>query len=185
LPGLGYHAPVKLVGADSSVWERGDVQSDGMFYFKDVPDGEYLLAVESLLQGQGSDFYYPGTFDRRKATRIRIVNHNVRGSNQFTFDPGRLPYVPISVVLDKPTSPERFYWRILLVTPNNIIEEERWPPGTRSIVLYGLRGQSYGIRLYGDPNYKTSNEMCSSADFPVTATPGLKTIHVQVPPNCQ
>ena len=87
LPGLGRYATVKLVAADSSqLWAFSKVQPDGKFYFKDVPDGEYLIAAESPLQGAGIYFYYPGTYYRRQAVKVKITNHRVAGSNRFDFD---------------------------------------------------------------------------------------------------
>jgi hypothetical protein len=87
LSGLGRYATVKLVAIDSDqFWALSKVQSDGRFYFKDVPDGEYLIAAESPMQGAGNYFYYPGTYYRRRAVKIKVTNHRVAGSNRFDFD---------------------------------------------------------------------------------------------------
>jgi len=55
-------------------------------YFKDVPDGEYPIAAESPMQGAGNYFYYPGTYYRRQAVKIKVTNHRVAGCNRFDFD---------------------------------------------------------------------------------------------------
>ena len=185
LPGLD--ATVKLVGVKSAdAGLHAYFQADGRFYFKNIPDGEYLLAVESGLQGQGNDFYYPGTFDRRQATRITITNNKVQGSNEFDFKPELLPFVSIRAAIDPPNDSGKFYWRILLTTPDNILEEQRWTPGIKFVVLYGLRGRSYGVRLWGDANYKkTTQSLCQSKDFPITANPGMSLIRVALPAACR
>jgi len=183
LPG----ATVKLVDAESAeAWLHADFEADGRFYFKDIPDGEYLLAVESGLQGWDHDFYYPGTFDRRQATHIRITNHRAQGSNEFDFKPELLPYVPIPVALDTANDAGKFYWRILLTTRGNVLTEQRWTPGIKFVVLYGLRDRSYDIRLWGDANHRrTSQDFCGSKDLPVTAKPDMPLIHVDIPPDCR
>jgi hypothetical protein len=180
-------ATVKLVGAKSAdAGLHADLEADGDFYFKNIPDGEYLLAVESGLQGWGHDFYYPGTFDRRQATHIKIANHRAQGSDEFDFKPELLPYVPIPVALDTANDSGKFYWRILLTTPDNILGEQRWTPGIKFVVLYGLRGRSYGLRLFGDANYKkTAQNFCESKDLPITAKTGMLLIHVDIPAGCR
>jgi len=185
-PGLGYHASVKLQSVQSAEkWMPGDLRPDGRFYFNEVPDGEYFLVVSSVLQGAGNDLYYPGTSDRSQATRIRILNHAAVGAKEFDFKPERIPFVAIPVTIDFANESAKFSWRILLVTPNNIVEDERWIPGAKYATLYGLRGQSYAIRLLGDPDYTASRETCTSADVPVKATPERKIVHVAAPEACR
>jgi hypothetical protein len=187
LPGLGYHVSVKLVAVDASKnWKPGEVLSDGRFYFKNVPDGEYVLSVGSSLQGERNGFYYPGTNDRRKAAKIRIVDRKVVGPNTFDFDPALLPYVPIRVALDIPKNSPRFSWNVLLSDASNMVYYgERWTPGARFLLLYGLRGQSYRIRLEGYPDYRTSDRECFSGNIPLTADPAQNTIHIPVPDDCR
>jgi hypothetical protein len=184
MPGL--KVGVNLVSVDKPEdWWRADLRPDGEFYFDDVMDGEYLLSVESTLLGRDTQFYYPGTYDRRKATRIRIGNHAVVGPNRLDFNPALLPFVPIRVALDPPKDSGKYSWRILLVSPDNIVGEERWREGLRFVTPFGVRGRSYRLRLFGDPNYRTSYNPCSSEDVPVTATPGLTTIRIAVPAACR
>lgn len=187
LPGLGYQVMVELVAVDSpDSWINGGLQSDGKFYFKNVPDGEYLLVVSSSLQGKGNDLYYPGTNDRRKATKIRVVNHKVEGSNEFDFNPAQLPYVPIPVTLDIPKNVGRFSWNVSLAGPSNMVYySERWVPEEKFLILYGARGQSYNIQIQGYPDYRTSNRECFSGNVPVTATANREVLHIAVPPSCQ
>lgn len=185
LPGLGPRVTIKLVAANSAdAWQRADVQSDGHFYFKDVPDGEYLLAAESVLNGQGNDFYYPGTFDRRKAKVIKIVDHQVSGPSEFDFDQRRIPYVPIRITLDIPKD-SGFTWRVLLATQNNIVYEQRWTPEDKFAVLYGLRGQSYTVRLWGDPDYRTQQGNCQSDIAHINASSRLGVLHAGLPAECR
>jgi hypothetical protein len=187
LPGLGYYVTIKLVAVDSpDVWVHGRLQFDGKFYFKEVPDGEYLLAVGSSLQGERNDFYYPGTYDRHKAAKIRVVGHKVVGPNVFNFKPEQLPYVPIPVTLDIPKGAPRFTWNVLLSNTSNMVYYgEKWTPGEKSLLLYGLRGQSYNIQLRGYPDYRTSHEECYPDNVPITATPGRKMLHIAVPTACR
>ena len=185
LAGLGPHVSIKLVAANGAdALQRADVQSDGHFYFKDVPDGEYLLAAESVLNGYGNDFYYPGTSDRHKAKVIKIADHQVSGSSELDFDQRRIPYVPIRVVLDIPKE-AGFSWRVLLATPNNIVYEERWMPEDKFAILYGLRGQSYTVRLWGDPDYRIKQGNCQADIAHVTASPGLGVLNAVLPAECR
>jgi hypothetical protein len=73
LPGL--NATVGLVGVDDPSRQiRSDsIEPDGRFYFRNVPDGEYILSVTTWI-GAAGDLYYPGTFDRQKAARLKIAN---------------------------------------------------------------------------------------------------------------
>lgn len=187
VPGLGYRATVRLGAADSSNFlEHGALQLDGKFYFKNIPDGEYLLSVGSLLQGKGNDFYYPGTNDRRRANKIRIVNHKVVGPETLDFNSERLPYVAIPVVLDIPNEKPRFSWNIELSNMSNTVYDvERWVPGEKSSRLYGLRGQSYNIQLRGYPDYRTSDQECYPEKVPITAKPGMAVVHIAVPASCR
>lgn len=183
VPGLG--GVIKLLAVGSSqVWQSGYAQSDGMFYFRNIPDGEYLLAVESMLNGQGNDFYYPGTFDRRRGKTIKIADHKVSGSNQFDFDQSRIPYVPIRVALDIAKN-SGFSWRVLLATSDNILGEERWAPEAKFTVVYGLRGQPYTVRLWGDPDHRTKQDICQFDVAHIIALPGLDVLHGVLPPECR
>ena len=186
-PGLDHHVIVELKKVDDATfWVRANTQGDGAFYFADVPDGEYYLVLEPSSRSGEEDFYFPGTADRRKARHITVANHKVVGANELEFDPNLVPYVPIRVAIDPASGSDRFSsWRVLLVSPNNIVGEEFWTDGARYVTVYGKRGQSYAIRLHGDPNYKLGYDTCTSEDFPVVAQAGMKTVHVPVPSNCR
>ncbi len=185
---LGLATAVVLYAADSDeYWGPVDFQADGRFYLRDIPDGEYLLAFEPSL-GQVNDFYYPGTFDKHKATRIKISNRTMAGASELDFKPDLLPFVPIRIALDPLSDSGKFSWRIQLTAPeNNILRDEPWSPGTKSVVLYGLRGQTYGVRLYGDANSReTAQGWCGSAkDLPITVQPGMPLVRLAVPEECR
>jgi hypothetical protein len=183
LPGL--NATVKLVGGNVPLKQIGSdsIEPDGRFYFRNVPDGEYILSVTTWI-GAANDFYYPGTFDRPKATRVRIMNHMLAGGQTLDFNPEALPMVPVPVTLDPPTNSGRFSWRVLL-SSNNMLQEGRWASGTKFVFLYGMRGASYSLGLFGDSNHPLEYGNCRSGLTPVVATPGMATIHIAVPPSCQ
>jgi hypothetical protein len=98
LPGLKDYVTVKLARTSVQPEETGSipVEPDGRFYFRNVPDGEYLLAVSGWVPGATGDFYYPGTYDRRKAARIRVVNHTLaKAGEELDFNPKPFPLIPV------------------------------------------------------------------------------------------
>jgi len=185
LPGLT--ATVELVGVDDptklarSDWSGS--QPDGRFYFRDVPDGEYLLSVTTWMGAPG-DLYYPGTFDRAKATRLAITNGGLVRGGTLDFNPETLPFVPIPVALNPPADSGAYHWRILL-SATGVLEEKGWVAGQRFALLYGMRGHSYGLGLYGDSEHPLEYGSCRSSITPVVANPGMATIRIAVPPECQ
>jgi hypothetical protein len=183
MPGLDRYASVKLIGVGAQAEERrsGSIEPDGRFYFRNVPDGEYLLSLTTWV-GAGSDFYYPGTFDRQKAARLRVSNH-VFGRS-LDFNPDLLPLVPIPVALDPPSDSGRFTWRVQLLKSNYIISEENWTAGGL-VRPFGVPGASYEIGLYGYSNRPTDYGDCKSQLTPVTASLGLSPIHIAVPAACR
>jgi len=183
LPGL--NATVELVGVDDPSRQiRSDsTEPDGRFYFRNVPDGEYVLSVTTWI-GAASDFYYPGTFDRQKAARLKIANQVLSDGRTLDFNPEILSMVPIPVALDPPNDSGRFSWRVLL-SSNNTLQEKRWASSEKFVLLYGMRGASYGLGLFGDTKHPLEYKDCRSGITPVVANPGMTTIHIAIPPNCQ
>ena len=186
-PGLSGYVTVKLVNVDASESAiAGDLHSDGGFYFTDVPDGRYLLALDIAIQGAKGDFYYPGTIDRRKAVPLKVANHKLMSATEFNFDTGSLPIVPIPVALDPPADSGRFAWHIRILSPgNNVVAEEPWVPSQKFVLPYGRPGWSYDIQLYGYSNRPREYGDCLSRTTPVTARPGLSVIHIAVPAECR
>jgi hypothetical protein len=186
-PGLGPYVTVKLirVGAQSEEIRSDSIQPDGRFYFRDVPDGEYLLSLASRVDGVKSDFYYPGTFDRQKAARIKVANHMLADPNTVDFNPDVLPLASIPIALDPPSDSRRYSWRIQLIYSNYIRAESRWTAGSGFVLLYGVRGVPYNIALYGFSNHPTEYGDCRAEGPAVTAKAGLRVTHVTVPIECR
>jgi len=184
LPGLD--ASVQLIRAAQPgyVW-RGTIEPDGRFYFSDVPDGEYVLSVTSSLQGSGRDLYYPGTFDRQKATRLAVANHVLVGRGALDFNPETLPMVPVPVALDPPRDSGRFDWRVQLLGSNYFVTETSWVAGAKFVFVYGMRGTTYDVVLYGWSTHPTEYGDCRSESAAVVAKPSMATIHMTIPPNCR
>jgi len=185
MPGMSKYVKVNLVGVDGQPPEipTDSIEPDGRFYFRNVPDGEYLLSMTTWVESAGSDFYYPGTYDRQKAARLRVSNHVVGRS--IDFNPDLLPLVPIPIALDPPDGSGRFTWRVQLLSSNHVVSEETWTTGGQFVRPYGARGVSYEIGLYGFSNRPTEYGDCWSKALPVTAKSGLSTIHIAIPANCR
>jgi len=183
-PGIGHYVTMKLVGSDRQSTEipSDSIEPDGMFYFGNVPDGEYLLLLTTWQKVQG-DFYYPGTFDRQKAARLKVSNHVL--GHSLDFNPDLLPLVPIPVALDPPSDSGRFTWRVQLLNSNYIISEESWTAGEQFVRPYGVRGASYQIGLYGYSNRPTQYGDCRSELTPVTAKSELGVMRIEVPAGCR
>jgi len=142
-----------------------------------------MLSVTTWI-GAASDFYYPGTFDRQKAARLKIVNQVLSGGRTLDFNAEMLPMVPVPVALDPPNDSGRFSRRVLL-SSNNTLQEKRWASSEKFVFLYGMRGASYGFGLFGDTKHPLEYKDCRSGITPVVANPGMTTIHIAIPPNCQ
>jgi len=185
LPGLVATVNLVDVSGQTPGIRSESLEPDGRFYFRAVPDGEYVLAVKTWLEdtGTGRDFYYPGTYDRQKAARLRIVDHVLPGGGTLDFDAKQLPIDPIPVRLDPPGS-GRFFWRVQLVGPKSIVGEKTWVDGGPSVLLYGERGGSYRVRLYGFPKEPPKFNDCTSETTNFVVRPGMATIHIAVPANC-
>jgi hypothetical protein len=183
LPGL--MATVKLVGVDdpSKMLRSDSLEPDGRFYFRDVPDGEYLLSAETWIGAPG-DLYYPGTFDRRKASQFEIRNQVLSKGRTLEFNPKLLPIVPIRVALDPPGNSLPFSWRVLL-SWNGSVQEKNWFGDEKSVLLYGMRGATYSLGLYGFAKHPMESKDCRTGTVPVVANPAMVTTHITVPPNCQ
>lgn len=186
-PALGRYATVKLVGLNSPEdWIGGDLQPDGGFYFRNVSDGEYFLALHVTAHGAEEDFYYPGTTDRKKAKLIKILNHRPAESLDFSFSPESLPIVPIPVALDPPIDSGRFSWRVDLLSSNNLDTEAYWTPGQKFAIVYGVRGWPYNVGLYGYSKNPTAYGDCISQNTTrVVARDGLGITRIAVPSDCR
>jgi len=162
------------------------IQPDGIFYFSSVPDGEYLLALRIEAHGANQQVYFPGTTDRKKAKPIRIQGHQPVESLDLSFSPESLPIVPIAVALDPPIDSGRFSWRVDLLSSNNLDTEGYWTPGQKFVVLYGVRGWPYDVRLYGYSKNPTTYEDCIAQNATrIVASDGLGITRVAVPIACR
>jgi hypothetical protein len=184
IAGISRYVTVKLVSTDGTPTEvqTDSIEPDGTFYFRNVHDGEYLLTVTSWVEGAKGEFFYPGTFDRKKATKRRIANS--MPSTSLNFDPRLLPLVPIPVAIQPSTNASRFSWNVQLESSNYIRATERWTPGLQVVNVYGLRGGSYSIELYGYSYHPADYGDCRSERVPVTADSGLSTVHIAIPAHC-
>jgi hypothetical protein len=148
--GIGKEVSMTLVetGGKQAEIRSDSIEPDGKVYFRNVPNGRYLLVLSTWQQGPGVSFYYPGTYDRRKATLITVSDHAYTGPLEFR--PDRLPLVAVPVTLNPSVNLDRFDWRVRLIKTNEyIVAEEKWMPGYTTVELFGLRGVSYVLGLYG------------------------------------
>jgi hypothetical protein len=185
LPGLGEKVTVKLVPVDTKSNEvrSNSLEPDGRFYFSNVPDNVYSLAFTSSIPG-AVNFYYPSTYDRKKATPIRVKNHLLAAGGYLDFNPGALPLVPILVTPDAPVNSRRFSWDIELVSSNYINDSEQWNAIDSDVRLYGVRGGAYKVQLLGFSNQPAAYDNCVSEPADITAQPGL-VVHIKVPASCR
>ncbi len=188
MPGIDQYVNVYLAEVSSHSEGRNPVsiEPDGRFYFSNVAPGKYLLSLTTTAQravGAGSEIYYPGTPRRAQAARITVTDHTYARS--LDFNPSSLPLVPIPVVLEPPVESGRFSWRFELEDSSHVIRGEKWSAGGSVVLLYGVRGASYGISLYGYSNQPMDYADCRSEVTPITAKPGLKPIHIAVPDGCR
>jgi hypothetical protein len=185
--GLGRVAAVKLIstGAKQDEIASDSIQPDGRFYFGNVPDGSYLLALSSWIAGGTDNFYYPGTFDRKKAKQIRIVNHALVGGETLEFNLKSFPLVPISVTPDRALNFRKFYWDVQLINAGYVNNSHRWEAGQKVARVYGVRGAKYKVLLYGSPFQPTAYNSCISDPMELTVQPGMGTVHIKVPASCQ
>jgi hypothetical protein len=185
--GMGGYFAVELIDPEGKRPEvRADsIEPDGKFYFRNVPDGRYLLVLSTRQQGPGVNFYYPGTYDRRRATLITVSDHAYAGTLEFR--PDRLPLVSIPVKLQPSVNSDRFDWRVQLIKTNEyIVSEERWMPGYTTVELFGLRGMSYTVGLYGFSEHPTDYGDCRPPETAVfKADLGLKAMTIPVPSSCR
>lgn len=163
---------------------RALLEPDGRFYFSNVPDGEYLLAMKSSILGANGSFYYPGTFDPKKAAHIRVVNRKPMNTAELDFDLNAWPLVPVLVTPDPPKNSGRYSWRAQLIKSGIVNSEKSWAPDGKPVRMFGERGASYKVALYGYSNRPTDYGNCVSGPASITAEPGL-IVHVKIPASCQ
>lgn len=162
------------------------IQSDGTFYFRNVPDGEYVLVLRIEAHGARENVFYPGTTDRKKAGPISIRNHRLIKPVDIRFAPESLPIVPIPVALDPPIDSGRFSWRIDLFSSNNTDTQGYWKPGQKFSILYGVRGWPYDVGLHGYSKNPAAYEDCISQNTThVVARDGLGITRIAVPSDCR
>lgn len=187
LPDLKDYVTVKLVRTSVQPEETGSipVEPDGRFYFRNVPDGEYLLAVSGWVPGATGDFYYPRTYDRRKAARIRVVNHTLaKAGEELDFNPKTFPLIPVLVTMDPPGNSTRFSWEVQFINSNYVNVSSRWSSDT-VVRAYAARGASYKVQLYGSSYRRTEYNDCVSDPIQLTVHPGMDVVHLKVPASCQ
>jgi hypothetical protein len=185
--GLGEAVTVRLVSADTNQNEipSYSIEQDGAFYFSNVPDGRYLLALTSSITGNPATFYYPGTYDRKKAVRISVANHALVVGGELDFNPNTFPLVPIPVAVDQALNFRKFSWDVQLVNGGYVENSHRWQPGEKIAHVYASRGTKYKILLYGSPYQSTADSSCSAEPTEVTAQAGMDVVQIKVPASCQ
>jgi hypothetical protein len=181
-----FDADVLLEGTAASADQalRTRIEPDGRFYFTNVPDGEYLLSVKTSVQGQEKEMYYPGTFDRQKAQRLKFKNHMLADGATLDFDPKKLPIVPIPITLNVPNGSKGFSWHVELLSGSTVIEEKEWISGAKFVLLHGVRDWSYGIRIRGFSVHPSEYGDCGSDLITTTAKPGMTSVPIPIPANC-
>src|SRR5258708_1140574 len=184
LPGLSA-VDVKLVRSDGQSEDvaSAPIEPDGRFYFSGVADGEYLLALTNSLGGSADNFYYPATYDRRRAARLKVVNDKLVGLSELDFDPKDLPFAPVLVELDPASNSGRFSWRVQLLHSHYVFSEASWTIAEKVVRLYGLRGGSYSVQLYGYSARPMDYDNCASD--PVAVQPGQGIARIAVPTSCR
>jgi hypothetical protein len=179
IPHIDDDAEVSLLGTtgDSPVVSKAVIASDGRFYFGAVNPDEYYLAVR-LGQGSGTVIYYPGTSNRNNAVKIRFAGQPIEKS--FDFDPKALPLIPLPVLVESPEKSHPIPIDIRTQSPNwSILAERRGVSGTPMTLLV-LPGQSYRITAYGYGKERWGRADRKSEAVAVTATPGMKAIHISL-----
>jgi hypothetical protein len=129
--------------------------------------------------------YFPGVSDRQRAARIQIKNHALVNQQSLDFDPPKLPIVEIPVAVDPPVDSRKYYWRIQLVRSNNIQQEKLADERGGFSLLYGTRGASYDLQLYGFSAHATEYADCRSDKVPVVATLAMPPVHIAIPTACR
>jgi len=186
--GIDRYVTARLIDQHDRIEDiRSDyIQSDGIFYFSNVPDGEYVLALRIGAHGADQQVYFPGTTDRKRAKLIKVQNHRPTESTDLSFSPESLPIVPIPVALDPPIDSGRFSWRVDLLSSNNLDTEGYWTPGQKSTILYGVRGWPYDVGLHGYSKNPAAYEDCISQNTThVVARDRLGITRVTVPAECR
>jgi hypothetical protein len=112
-----------------------------------------------------------------------VVDHKLAGVSELDFDPKTLPFAPVQVELDPPSNPKKFSWRVQLLHSNYVITEAPWAIGETIVRLYGLRGGSYSVQLFGYSARPMDYGDCASD--PVSVQPGQGIAHIAVPISCR
>jgi len=141
--------------------------------------------METRLSDAPNDFFYPGTYDRGKAEIIPIVNHMLPGERSLDFNLDQFTLVPIKVSVDLSATSDRYMWRVQLLQSDRIVTERNWTKGDRFTLLYGVRGVTYSLSLYGWSARPLEYQDCRPrVTVKITAKPGLPVITVPAP-SCQ
>ncbi len=161
--GVEKAAMIELVGARGTLTLRGEIASDGRFYFKNVPPGDYFLMATFFLAGWGgrsAQVYYPAASDRGNAAAIRLSSQP--SNHSFDFDPEALPLVPMPVVVPSPGGAEPAGVVVLLRdSRGNAVNQWQQLIGVPEIIP-GVRGNSYGVMAFatrenaGDPDLRSA-----------------------------
>ena len=149
---------LKMVGGDKTVYGHSDGE-DGRFVVEGAPPGEYVLYVE--LQNadyrKKKPYYYPGTFEREKATVIRVgLEEKVEGLEFLLPDEFKVRTVEGEVVW--PDGKPAADVEVMLLCPESAAQDgfvvEFSPSVTRTneqgqFRLEGFTGESYWIEARG------------------------------------
>ena len=185
LPGLTATAELLAVAQTPGPFRAKSIEPDGRFYFRDIPDGDYILSVTAWDGAAPIEIFYPGVSDRQKAAHIQIKNHTLASLKTLDFDPAKLPFVEIPVAVDPPVDSGKYYWRIQLLRSNKVQAEKLTDQRGGFSLLYGARGASYDLQLYGWSAHATEYGNCSSDIVPVVARSAMPPVHISIPAACR
>jgi hypothetical protein len=74
-------------------------------------------------------------------------------------------------------------WEVDLINSDYVNDLEPWRAGEKVVRVYGMRGGSYKVQLFGYSNQPTVYDNCASET--VTVQPGPRLVHVTVPTSCR
>ena len=174
-----------MAGGGKSIYGHS-VAGDGDFYVEGAPPGEYVLYVDlEDNKHNRKPYYYPGTYEREKASMIRVgLGEKIEGL-EFRLPPEYLvrmiegevvwsdgtPAVDVEVLLLCPKSTEEKGFKVHVM-----------PPGTKTdsqgrFRIEGLTGESYWIEARGRvTNKKGESIEMHSPSFKITAEESVKNL---------